>query len=84
MGVAAAPLVTGLTISQFDWRMSFIIPGSVSILTGLGFLVFGRSVGARKLDAIQQEKELVGFTPGWKRALVSLALVTAAGGFVFG
>jgi len=84
MGVAAAPLVTGLTIAQFDWRMAFIIPGSVSILTGLGFLVFGRSVGARTLEATQQEKELVGFAPGWKRALVSLALVTAAGGFVFG
>ena len=84
MGVAAAPLVTGLIIAQFDWRMAFIIPGSVSILTGLGFLVSGRSVGTRTLEATQQEKELVGFAPGWKRALVSLALVTAAGGFVFG
>jgi len=84
MGVAAAPLVTGLIIAQFDWRMAFIIPGSVSILTGLGFLVFGRSVGARSIEATRQEKELVGFAPGWKRALVSLALVTAAGGFVFG
>ena len=84
MGVAAAPLVTGFTIAQFDWRMAFIIPGSVSILTGLGFISFGRSVGAKKLEATQQEKELVGFSPGWKRALVSLALVTAAGGFVFG
>jgi MFS family permease len=64
--------------------MAFIIPGSVSILTGLGFLVFGRSVGARSIEATRQEKELVGFASGWKRALVSLALVTAAGGFVFG
>jgi len=84
MGVAAAPLVTGLTIAQFDWRMAFIIPGSVSILFGLGYLSFVRSVSAGTPEATRQEKELVGFAPGWKRALVSLALVTAAGGFVFG
>ena len=84
MGVAAAPLVTGLTIAQFDWRLTFIIPGSVSILFGLGYLSFVRSVSAGTPEANRQENELVGFAPGWKRALVSLALVTAAGGFVFG
>ena len=84
MGVAAAPLVTGLILVQFDWRMAFIIPGSVSILIGLGFLGFVRSVDVRSPEATRQEKELIGFAPGWQRALVSLALVTAAGGFVFG
>ena len=84
MGVAAAPLVTGLILVQFDWRMAFIIPGSISILIGLGFIGFVRSVDVRAPEAIRQEKELIGFAPGWQRALVSLALVTAAGGFVFG
>ena len=84
MGVAAAPLVTGLILVQFDWRMAFIIPGAISILIGLGFLGFVRSVDVRAPEAIRQEKELIGFAPGWQRALVSLALVTAAGGFVFG
>ena len=84
MGVAAAPLVTGLILVQFDWRMAFIIPGSVSILIGLGFLGFVRAVDVRSPEATHQEKELIGFAPGWQRALVSLALVTAAGGFVFG
>ena len=84
MGVAAAPLVTGLILVQFDWRMAFIIPGSVSILIGLGFLGFVRAVDVRSPEATRQEKELIGFAPGWQRALVSLALVTAAGGFVFG
>ncbi len=84
MGVAAAPLVTGLILVQFDWRMAFIIPGSISILIGLGFLGFVSSVDVRAPEAIRQEKELIGFAPGWQRALVSLALVTAAGGFVFG
>ena len=84
MGVAAAPLVTGLILSQFDWRLAFIIPGSVSILIGLAFLSFIRSCGATAPETTQQEKELIRFAPGWQRALVSLTLVTAAGGFVFG
>jgi len=84
MGVAAAPLATGLILAHFDWRLAFIIPGSVSILIGLGFLAFVRSGGARPPEATRQEKEFVEFAPGWQRALVSLTLVTAAGGFVFG
>ncbi|MEE2599264.1 MAG: MFS transporter [SAR324 cluster bacterium] len=84
MGVAAAPLLTGLILVQSDWRMAFIIPGSVSILIGLGFLGLLRSVDVRAPEASRQEKELIGFASGWQRALVSLALVTAAGGFVFG
>ena len=84
MGVAAAPLVTGLILVQFDWRMAFIIPGSVSILFGLGFLRLLSSGDVKAPEATRQEKELIGFASGWQRALVSLALVTAAGGFVFG
>jgi MFS family permease len=84
MGVAAAPLATGLILAHFNWRLAFIIPGSVSILIGLGFLAFMRSGGARPPEATRQEKEFVEFAPGWQRALVSLTLVTAAGGFVFG
>ena len=84
MGVAAAPLVTGLILVQFDWRMAFIIPGSVSILFGLGFLRLISSGDVKAPEATRQEKELIGFASGWQRALVSLALVTAAGGFVFG
>jgi len=84
MGVAAAPLVTGLILSQFDWRMAFIFPGAVSILFGLGFLIFVSNVNSSPHGAIRQEKKLIGFAPGWQRALISLALITAAGGFVFG
>ena len=57
MGVAAAPLATGLILAHFDWRLAFIIPGSVSILIGLCFLAFVRSGGARPPEATRQEKE---------------------------
>ena len=84
MGVAAAPLITGFVLADYDWRLAFALPGIVSILIGLGYIVFVRSGRARPPEPTPREKALVGFAPGWKRALLSLALVTAGGGFVFG
>jgi MFS family permease len=84
MGVAAAPLITGFILSWFDWRMAFVVPGIMSIAIGIGFAFFVRSGRARPPEATAREKAHVGFAPGWQRALLSLALVTAGGGFVFG
>jgi MFS family permease len=84
MGVAAAPLITGFILSWFDWRMAFVVPGIMSIAIGIGFAVFVRSGRARPPEATAREKAHVGFAPGWQRALLSLAMVTAGGGFVFG
>ncbi|NQV85255.1 MAG: MFS transporter [Rhodospirillales bacterium] len=84
MGVAAAPLITGLVLADYDWRLAFVLPGIASILLGLGFIAFVRTGRMRSPEPTSREKALVGFRPGWKRALLSLSLVTAAGGFVFG
>ena len=84
MGVAGAPLVTGFILAQYDWRMAFIIPGAVSIILGLSYLAYTSRDGVRTAVIPDNNKDQVGFAPGWQRALVSLALVTAAGGFVFG
>ena len=84
MGVAAAPLITGFILADYDWRLAFALPGAVAILIGLGFLGFVRSGRARPPEASAREKALVGLAPGWPRALAALTLVTAAGGFVFG
>lgn len=84
MGVAAAPLVTGFILAHYDWRLAFFLPGVISVLIGVGF---GVSVGtgwSRPPNATAKEKALVGFASGWQRALLSLAFVTTAGGFVFG
>ncbi|MDA0305525.1 MAG: MFS transporter [Proteobacteria bacterium] len=84
MGVAAAPLITGIVLAEYDWRLAFVLPGVLSILIGLGFLTFVRAGRMRPPESCPREKALVGFAPGWQRALLSLGLVTAAGGFVFG
>ena len=84
MGVAAAPLITGFILADYDWRLAFALPGVVSILIGLVFIAFLRTGRIRPPDPSPREKAMVGFTPGWRRALLALALVTASGGFVFG
>lgn len=84
MGVAAAPLITGFILADYDWRLAFVVPGVVSILIGLGFVYFIRTGRMKSPEPCPREKALVGFMPGWKRALLALALVTSAGGFVFG
>ncbi len=84
LGVAAAPLITGLILAAYDWRLAFAIPGVVSILIGIGYWLFVRSGKAVPPPSSAREKALVGFAPGWQRALLSLGLVTIGGGFVFG
>ncbi len=84
MGVAAAPLLTGFILADYDWRLAFALPGVIAIMIGFGFVGFVRSGRALPPVATAREKALVGFAPGWKRALFALALVSTAGGFVFG
>ena len=84
MGVAAAPLITGFILAAYDWRLAFLIPGVVSIAIGIAYWAFVRSGLAVAPEATAREKAHVGFAPGWQRAMLSVALVTIAGGFVFG
>ena len=84
MGVAGAPLVTGFILAHYDWRMAFIIPGILSIILGFSYLLYSRSDGVKTFYSPKNKEDHVGFAPGWQRALISLVLVTAAGGFVFG
>ena len=84
MGVAAAPLITGFILADYDWRLAFALPGILAIVLGFGFVGFVRSRRIRPPEPNPREKAMVGFAPGWQRALLALAMVTAAGGFVFG
>ena len=74
---------TGSAAAGF-WRLAFALPGVVSILIGISFIFGVRSGRITLPEATAREKAHVGFAPGWLRALASLAMVTAAGGFVFG
>ncbi|MDA1088897.1 MAG: MFS transporter [Proteobacteria bacterium] len=84
MGVAAAPLITGFILADYDWRLAFALPGGIAILIGIVFAVFARTGRLRPPESCPREKAMVGFMPGWKRALLALAMVSSAGGFLFG
>ena len=82
MGVAAAPLITGLLLTVGDWRICFIIPGLFCLAYGIAFA-----------KALKEEQDTTNkarasadesFAPNWRRALAALALSTASGGFIFG
>ena len=82
MGVAAAPLITGMLLSFGDWRLCFTIPGLFCLVYGV---IFAISLQAGDgASATKKTKPSESFAPQWRRALAALALSTASGGFIFG
>ena len=84
MGIAIAPVVTGVILYYGDWRLTFLIPGIVCVLFGI--LFFLNITQHENNDQNKSDKgyKEIGFTPRWQQALFALALSTASGGFLFG
>ncbi|MEL0042129.1 MAG: MFS transporter [Candidatus Puniceispirillum sp.] len=82
MGVAAAPLVTGLLLTVGDWRWCFILPGLFCLGYGMAFTRALKTETAPSTEKRQAAAE--SFAPNWQRALAAMALTTVAGGFIFG
>ena len=82
MGVAAAPLITGLILFYGNWRLCFLLPGFFCIIYGLQFLK------ALKIEPSSEVNKRVisgrPFAKHWHRALSSIALSTISAGFIFG
>lgn len=86
MGVASAALLTGLLIDSTSWRAAFAVPGVVSILIGVGYLVFLRTAthihasvahttASAGADAISRRKLV--------KVFVIIFFTTAIGGLIF-
>ena len=82
MGVAAAPLVTGLLLTVGDWRWCFILPGLFCLGYGMAFTRALKTETASSSEKRQAAAK--SFAPNWQRALAAMALTTVAGGFIFG
>jgi len=82
LGVAAAAIVAGALAQWVHWRAAFLVPGAVSILVGIGFVIFVRRANLQ-VQAGTRGKAGVGFMPGWQRALIVLGLTTLFSGLVF-
>ena len=83
MGIAVAPIVTGILLFYGDWRLTFIVPGMICIFFGVMFFLSVRSNEDLKIES-NQKKTCIEFAPNWQQALIALALSTASGGFIFG
>ena len=82
MGVASAPLITGVIIFYSNWKMAFFVSGILCIVYGIFFSMALKPTtnqSGELLTQIKSEK----FSPGWKQALVALGISTTFGGFIF-
>ena len=88
LGVASAALITGLLIDSTGWRAAFVLPGAISVATGLayaGFLAKGRSQAGAGTPTPASASPAA---PGLDRAMLvrvfSIIFVsTAIGGLIF-
>jgi len=54
LGVAAAPLCTLLVIGDYGWRAAFVLPGALSVVTGIAYVVWlriGHAHDRREMEA---------------------------------
>ena len=86
MGVALAPILTGLLIAFADWRLGFIIPALMCLSFGISQLfAFIELDETRPQTAkMKNNKSVSVLTEGWQTVLLCLSIVTLSGGFIFG
>lgn len=83
LGVALAAITAGFLIDTLGWRAAFIVPGALSIATGIAFALFVRS------DAVHHAREektshVIESSPGEiKRVFTIMILATMFGGIIF-
>lgn len=90
MGVACAALLTAYIIDHFSWRWAFILPGVISLITGVLYHLYYSGTG-EKIDSQDNTGNTAGITrPALNlghnallRILIFLLLSSAVGGLLF-
>lgn len=81
LGVALAPIVTGLLAGHFGWRAGFALPGAAAL--GLG-VVWMRSEAVARQTGAAARRPFPAIPPALvRRAVVVLLLIAAVSGLVF-
>ncbi len=87
MGVAAAPVFTGILIAYADWRLGFLLPSIFCICFGLLQLfafVENEEINLKNIKNKAASTLSSPFSEGWKIVLFALSITTLSGGFIFG
>jgi len=81
LGVALAPIVTGLLAGHFGWRAGFVVPGAVALALGA---VWVRSRAVAQHAGFGSKRPFPAIPPALvRRAVVVLLLIAAVSGLVF-
>lgn len=87
MGVASAALLTGFLIDTSGWRSAFVVPGVVSILLGVLYLLFVRTERRAEVLGTVVVRNNAEPTPVPRNTLLRIFVVifftTAVGGLIF-
>jgi len=86
MGVASAALLTGFLVDSSGWRSAFFVPGAISIVLGVAYLLFIR--GDKPPEAANAATGKVAESPSisrqtFLRIFAIILITTAIGGLVF-
>lgn len=82
LGLAAAPVTAGTLIHFYDWRAAFIVPGVISIITGIFYWMSCR----RSAKALGKKKVGASLTLSRRDQILVIcviAVATACGGVIF-
>ena len=89
MGVACAALLTGFLVDSSGWRSAFFIPGVISILLGISYLVICRNGTRAETDGATTTGSGKGADTAsiprntFLRIFAIIIFTTAAGGLIF-
>lgn len=92
LGVASAAFITGLLLDLSHWRWAFIVPGIISLITGVAYLLFLRAKHGADKDknraAVSSNKKPAPENPAigrhiLRRTFAIILFSTAVGGLIF-
>ncbi len=83
LGVALSAITAGFFIDTLDWRAAFIVPGAISIATGIVFMLFARSDAVHHAAAEKTSHVIAASRSEIKRVFAIMIMATMFGGIIF-
>ncbi|MEQ9360874.1 MAG: MFS transporter, partial [Rhodospirillales bacterium] len=80
LGVAMAAIVAGTLTDVINWRAAFIVPGVISIATGIAYMIFARN--APEPHALAKKDKFIGASRSEIRRAIAVVLLASAPGML--
>lgn len=83
LGLASAALIAGVLTDLINWRAAFIIPGAISVATGLALLVCMRTRLVTDGSAVAKPQAATPHRNAMMRAFIILSITMLCTGLIF-